>query len=678
MISVDYEVPRRGLGTDFTESERPLTFAKALTNRFININGGAEKRRGIEQLGADVSGAPNLTRIHEYVDKTGTETLFASDDDGNIYKYDSSAQTYSTVLTGKSPVRMISVQQDDKLIFVNGTDRNFYTDDAGATFKELEAIIHRGATGTGTTTTVLNDSNITSWTDSTQVAVNDIVFNSSVSAYGVITAVSAEDITHTTIGTAGQGSGNAASNQTTGQDFRIIDAVDLNVIPVSNGFDNTALAGSGTTTTVVAVSGVDFSTTDIRVGDFIRNTTQSAITKITAVSADVNVKSISGQSAGDSLVFLKSAMPIATWVHVHYGRTYYIDSRDQSKVRISAPDDAEDLTTFAQTLDSSTVDSGSLQPQGDALIAIGTYQKYLVLAGKKYVYVYTGVTPIQDTSDTTVSFSPVATYPQGCVSRFSLVNTGNDLLFISPDGLLNASVGSDSSNLVNSNVSDTVKNAVRNLINNTAEDNIQLAFYPRRNWIVMKIGSTIYNFNNTPVTDSTGNLVAGGSWSIFDNQFARLNHYFVRRNGDLIGCGSEGKVYKCDGNQYHDAGNVYSTELEHGWLRMEEPSRSKRVKDVKYIKPAFESGGNIVYSINITGGFENIANETITVSARGGGVIGQYTIGTDEIGGTGVQTNKQALRARGEEFKLNITTESSAGPDVITGYTMYGNVYGRR
>jgi hypothetical protein len=676
MISIDYEIPRRGLGTDFSESERPITFAKTFRNRFININGAAERRLGISRFqNTTVPGAPNLTRLHEYTSKLGVDTLLSSTDTGNVYRYSASAWTQT--LSGKAASRMISAQAGDKLIFVNGVDRNFYTDDGGQTFNQLKSLISQGQAGSGTNTTTLKDGNITSWLSSTQIALNDVVFNSTVSAFGVVTAVSGADITHTTIGTSGLGAGLAATNQTNGQNYQVIDTVPLNIIPRGLTKDNTAVAGPSTTTTVIQVSGADLSALGLKTGDFIYNTTRNSLMVAQSVSANVNVQATTGQTSGDSLIFIKDAMPIAKWVHVHYGRTYYVDAEDQTKVVISAPDDPQDLATFAKTLDASTFDTGSLQPQGDIIQTIQTFQKYLVMGGLNNLYVYQGIDPVQDTTASSVVFTPVGVYPQGCVSRFSLAHTGNDLLFISPDGLLNASVGSDSNSLVNSNISDVIKNDVREIIAATQPDSIQLSYYPRRNWVMMKIGETIYNFNNTPVSNRSGQLEAGGSWSTFDGTFASMNHYFIRRNGDLLGCATNGSVFSLDSG-FTDNGSIIPTDIESAWYRLEEPNRSIRVKDVKYIKPIFESGGGVVYNIEADAGFDGFARDTVSVTAGGSAIVGQAIVGTAVIGGSGVQTTKLPLRVRGEEIKIRITTNTSAGPDVLSGFTLYGNMYGRR
>lgn len=679
MITISYPIPANGLGTDFAQSERPITYAQSLKNYFINLNGAAERRLGMTPLvsGAIVSGQPTLTRLHEFVARDGTETLLTSTDSGDLYVLGASAWTQ--VLSVPGSARMLSVQVGNKLIFCNGKDRNFYTDNAGVSFQPLDAIINEGTTTSPTDTTHLSDSQITDWLTQTNVAINDVIFNETVSAYGIITNGTAGGLVNTVIGIAGTGAGVAAVDQGVGQVYRVIDTVALNIIPVGTSYDNIAFAGSGTSSTKIAVSALNFASTTIATADYVYNSTRAAVTRVQSVTANITVNSVSGQVAGDSLVFLKSAMPITDWLHVNWGRTYYLDAQEPTKVRISSKDDPRDLATFAKTLDASTYDFGSQQPQGDILLNMGTFQKYFVAGGRRYLYVFSGIDPIADTSAAVVNFSPVAVYPQGVVSRFGLANTGNDLLFISPDGLTNATVSFDSQNLVSNNLSDVIKSTVRQqIIATTNTDDIQLINYPRRKWIMMKIGPNIYNFNNSPVSGPDGELKAGtGTWSIFNGKFAQQNHYFLRRNGDLVACGPNGMVYKMDSG-FTDDGDIIPAEIVTPWYRLEEPQRSIRVKDGKYIKPIFESGTGVVYTIEARAGFDSLSSDTAEIVAVGGSQVGVYTVGINPIGGTGVDTAKVPLRWRGEEMQFTLTSNSSAGPDIVTGWTLYGNQYGRR
>jgi hypothetical protein len=681
VIVVNYRLPSQGLGTDFSDYERPLSFATTYDNRFRNITGGAERRPGMQLIGTAVPGGPNLTRLHEWVSNQGVTALMASDDFGNIYVQNASALNWTTALTGKAFTRQISVQAEDKLIFVNGQDRNYYTDDGGQTFNELKALITRGICGTATSANGLSDPDISNWISNTLVANNDIVFNATLSAYSIVSTIVTAGIRTTAISAAAPGWGQASREPQSGDAYEVVDYVDLNIIPQGNGQDdNVGTLGTGTTTSVIAVSGVNFANTTIRSGDFVYNTTRGAVSIVGSISANVNLtRAITGQVANDSVAFFKSAMPIASWVHVHYGRVYYLDSRDQRTLVISAPDDPEDVTTYLKTLDSSSYSFGTQQPTGDIILTMGTFQQYLVAAGLRNVYIYSGTDPIADTSSTTIDFNPVAVYPDGVSSRFGLTLNGSDLLYIAKDGLQAISIGNISNTTIQNNVSTPIRNTFIDTISHTGTNDIQLTFYPKRSWAINKLGSECYILNNSPTYSQSGELVLQPAWHRFVGPWAQQNHYFVRRSGDLYACGVQGRVYNMDSSASTDNGTIISTDLTTSWMRLEEPQKTKRIKKGNYISPIFESGPNVDYTINVVAGFDNYSSDSIVVSGGGNGQIGSAVIGTTPIGtGQTVVANKYSLHWRGEEFQLQFTTETSAGPDIITGFAIYGALAGVR
>lgn len=681
MLSVEYPLPVNGLGTDFSEFERPLTFAETYTNRFRNITGGAERRPGLSRFSNPVTGSPNLTRLHQWVGNTGQDVLLTSDDFGNIWRYNTSAANWDVAITGKAFARQISGQAEDKLIFVNGIDRNFYTDDGGLTFNELKALITRGTLAGGSNATTVIDGDISNWVNNTLVANNDIVHNVTKNAYGIVSTVVSAQLTMTPIGSAATGAGLATTNQEAGDKYELIDYVDLNIIKQSSGLlDNTGTASTGTTTLVVAVSGVNFVNTEIRTGDIVYNSTRSAIAFIGSVSANANItQAITGQVSGDALAFFKSAMPIASWVHVHYGRVYYLDSRNQRQVIISAPDDPQDVTTYQETLDSTSYSFGTQQPTGDIILTMGTFQGYFVAAGQKNLLIYKGATPISDNSSTTIDFVPTAFYPNGVKSRFGLKTNGSDLLHITAEGLQAINIGNISNTTVQNNASIPIRSVVLDLIAQTNPDDIQLSYYPRRAWSIMKIGDQCFILNTNPTYNDQGQLVPVASWHLFTGLWAQQNHYYTPQNGDLLTCGPSGMVYLADSSASTDDGQKIATDLTTAWIRLEEPQKTVRIKQGQYIKPVFESGTNVVYTINVVAGLDNYSSDSITVTIAGGGQIGSAIIGVTPIGsGEFAQQTKEPLRWRGEQARLQFITQTSASPDIITGMTIYGDIAGIR
>lgn len=681
MIEVEYKMPNNGLGTDFSESERPLSFAGVYTNRFRNETGGAERRPGMSEQAPSIAGNPNLTRLHEWIGYAGQDVLFASDDLGNLWNYSVSA--WNSCLIGKAQARMLSAQAEKYLIFCNGIDRNFYTTDGGTTFNELKALITEGKTAGGTNTTTIIDGNVTNWIGQTNVSDNDIVYNVTRNGYGIVVTVVTANITTTAIGTAGNGAGNTSSDQTSGDTYQLIDYVNLEVLPNgAGGATSVGIMTAGTTTTIVAVSGVNFASTEIRAGDFVYNTTRGAIAQVAAISANINLaQTIVGQVVGDTAAFFKSAMPIASWIHVHYGRVYYLDSRKPTNIIISAPDDPQDVTTFQNTLDSTSFSFGTQQPAGDILLSLASFQQYFVAAGKKNLYIYRGINPIADTSNSSVDFTPIAFYPNGVYSRFGLGTNGTDLLHVTLEGLQAINIGSISFTTVQNNVSVPIRTEVINLIKSTDANDVQLSFYPRRSWLILKIGTSCYILNTNPSYDETGTQRAVPSWHLFTGKWAQQNHYFIRRNGDLLACGANGLIYFLDENDNLDDGDLVATELEMAWLRIEEPQRTPRIKTGTYIRPIFESSSDIGYTINVVAGWDGFSSDSILVSAvaLGAGIVGSAIIGTTPIGGgTIVQNDKYPLRWRGEQARITFSTNSGEIPDIITGFSIYGDIGGVR
>ena len=197
---------------------------------------------------------------------------------------------------------------------------------------------------------------------------------------------------------------------------------------------------------------------------------------------------------------------------------------------------------------------------------------------------------------------------------------------------------------------------------------------------MFKIGDTIYNYNYTP-TYSTGKIETSplGSFSTFTGRFAQQKTYFIRKNGDLICSGDgTGLVYEYDQGDFSDNGDTIPTVLETSFLTLTEPQQSTQSRSGTYIKPIFETSQPITYTIEATGGFNELGTDTATITTTGVGMVGFGVVGSSPVGGRRVLEEKVPLRWKGEQFKIRITTDSTKGPDIITGFVIYGNVLGKQ
>ena len=679
LLDKTYPISPKGLATSFVETEMPPDYAISLRNRFMNTAGGAEMRQGMIQSGATVPGAPNLTSIHFLVKPNGTEVEFVAGD-GSLYRKDSAA-LWTVVRTGINTTnRLHSVQFDDKLIFENGVDRNFYTTD-GVTFKELIALIAEG-TMTQVSGNAFEDSNVSDWVGRGARA-NDLVENVTRSTYGFITAIVTAQasvasaaalarIVHVPMGASGNGLASGINNST-GDIYRIWDLVELNVAPTDGEPDNTGTFVGLTSAAGFNVSGMtNWPGTEARVGDWAYNTTRQSVAQMIALtSGHVTHTAVSAQVTGDSVILMKSAMPISTHLHTHFGHLFHIDARDRRKIRISGPGDPQDMTNGA-TLDSSTFKFGSLQPQGDYAVAMGSFQRFFVIGGKKYVFLYSGINPLD-----TDGFTPVGLFPQGIAAEDALLSIGNDATFLTPDGLQSVSLVGDASTLNRANISEAIRVTIREELTTTAEQDIKLFHYPRRSWLMVKIGARLYVFNYTAYVGQGTPKPGGGSWSIFDGKFATQNDYAIRLDGTLICCGPGGKVFEFDQGTYDDDGETYSTEFESAHLKPQ--GDNVNIIRHEYLKPIIKVGSNIQYTVEIEGNYDGAqSNDSITIPTSAGAAVGNAVVGTAVIGGSTTVNDKYPLRARGEAVKVRITTPGGAGPDVLARFTSYFSPHGKQ
>jgi hypothetical protein len=381
---------------------------------------------------------------------------------------------------------------------------------------------------------------------------------------------------------------------------------------------------------------------------------------------------VAGQTTGDSLILMKSAMPIAKVAHVHFGRLYMVDARDERLLRVTGPNDPQDMSTDSGTIDGSSFKVGDQQPIGDSIKALGTFQRFMVIAGKQNVFLYEGVDPIADTSAATTDFDVVGLFQQGAVSQHAIVAIGNDLAFITTDGVQSLSLVGDASTLGRTNLSEAIKTDMHDDIAAASENEIISINYPRRSWMILKIGAEMHVFNYSIYfgADEANKASGGmatlrfGSWSEFFGKFAEQRAFLVRQTGILTCAGSGGLVYEYDQGNHHDAGAVFGTTYQTTWLTGEEPRRPVNVKSGKYIKPTFEIGTeDVVYTITVSAGYSAKSTDSIVVTARGGSA-------------KTIISTKQSLRWHGEQFRITIETSASSGPDTISRFAVFGASFG--
>lgn len=714
MQIVKYRPAKLGLGTESSSRLQPIEFSPSIINRFYNALGDLEKIHGIQQLGQTIlvtatGSIRDIYGLHEYTTVSGESLLIANTSPietvntsveavslAGFFLYNTTANAWTReTLTGLTQgtaliplTRLKSVQMNDKIIYYDGINRPFYQvwkKNAINQQQQLHAVVERGVGASGTTNTVLKDSNITNWVTQTKVAVNDLIeFASSTindyPVYAIITSIGTTALDMTIVGTAATGIGKSGGvlGVGSGSPYKIIDLVELNIIPQGSPpntlvYDNIAIGAVGTNATTIVPDltfGIipNFTLTEIRVGDYVYNTTRAAVTIVSAVATvALTVASVKSQTAGDSFVFLKDAMPIPSFAHVHYGRLHLIDARDTTKIRVSGPNEPEDFTTFSQTLSSVTIDYGSRQPVGDKLLSMATFGRYLVVGGKQGVYATDGTNPIADVTADVIDLNPVGLFPQGIASVNSMQNTGNSFLYIGHDGLRSFISSFSSNNASTFNISPQIKSDLISEISRylNVTDAIQLIHYPRRNWVMLKVGTNIYNYNYSPFYIN-GELQNFGTFTLFNSALARETNFLIRSDGSLITAGSAAgvvNIFDVSGVFKDTSANIQTTYVS-PWHTLQEGQNNLNINNIdgRYIQPLFETSAQINYNISVVGDYTQLATDSVVVTSQ--------TSGATFV--------KKSLRWRGRQAQITITTDTSAGSDIINSYTLYGNIFGRK
>jgi hypothetical protein len=182
--------------------------------------------------------------------------------------------------------------------------------------------------------------------------------------------------------------------------------------------------------------------------------------------------------------------------------------------------------------------------------------------------------------------------------------------------------------------------------------------------MLLKIAAKCWVFDYTRTYSSKSSSIYQGRWTEITGLLADMNAYFVRNNGELLCGGAGGRVFVFDREGvYDDNFQPITTSWQSSWLSMEEPLRSTKRKQGKYIKPTFQVGsGNVTYTVSVSAAYDDqSSSDRIT-----------YTATT----AAAVSNPKLPLRWRGQNARITIESSNTKGPDIIGTFTVYANKEG--
>lgn len=674
-----YPIAPKGFST-LPEQDVSQDMCLQFRNMFTNIAGNAEKRQGLVQYGSTVSTRVALNNLHEFITPQGTTLKFTSGN-GQIWRHNDDG-TFTQVFTFATPnAKVFSMSLAGKFIFYNGVDRNVYTTD-GTTFNSLLSLLRVGTGTGGTDASNLFDTTVTDWTVANNITRFSIVYFPAVSAYGMVTNVSADQIHFTPVSAAGTGIG-VGTAPTTGTYYQIMDTLQVNIIPVSGIpnllVDNDNLA-SGSSTTRLKLSAVsDFTNTQIRSGDWVFNSARNTLTSIVSVAPGyLDVVPVASQAANDRIYLMKSSQPITYYGAVHFNRTYNIDARDRQHIRISGPGDPQDFgSDLAASLDVST-----FQTKSDRLVTLGSFQRFFVIGTSQHIYVYQGTDPV-GTSAAAIDFTLQGFFPFGTLSRQAMAGVGNDLHIATINGIRNITLSKVAAVFLDNTTSYQIDRTLRELLKNLGRDSpedIQMFYYPKRSWVVLKAGSEMYVYNFvtqkpsiTSITDIYYNMEAFKPvWHLFDGKLANQSGFLVAEDGQLYTCGGGGVVSQFDQGNYDDLGDPIETVYETGWLSLEKSAKSVIRKHGKALKCVMQVGSDFTVTIGVEAPYAKYSTDQIILTTKiPQDIVGEALVGTALIGGNAIDFTKIPLRWHGEVCKLKFETASTEGPFILSNFTIY-------
>lgn len=679
VLQKEYPIAFKGLATSYPESNTDSNlFSEQFTNLFINKFGNAEVRNGLSAH-SQLPTNDNVTSLHEFIDKDENAIYFATAK-GQIFKYNGSTWSLVYLFDNKTEI-IYSYSMNRKIIFYNGVDRNISTTDGGE-FVESRSTLERGRARTGTSANGLDDNTVSNWT-TTGVSQFDLVYYTQLSAYGLVTSVLSSKVVHTPISAAGTGIG-IGVEPSAHDPYQIIDMVELNGIPISgtNDFDNTGVLVTGSTTEFSVIRGIsDHRTINTRPGDIIYNETRGRVTSIISASVTgLGHIAIASQAIGDEVTLLKSSMPITKNAHVHYNIAYLVDAREPSKIRISGPNNLENMGGTG----AGTLDIADIQPQGEIIRTLASFQRFFLIGTSKNIYFYQGVSPVA-INDSPADFEPKGSIFYGSKSKNSIASVGNDSIIVSTNGIIAASLfnASGSDQIVVRFESHQLDKELVRILEGTNPDNIQIIHYPKRSWAFCKIGEEIFLYNYSIATEfaNTSELdLKHSAWHKFTGLLGRQKSFLITKDGDLLTGGLQGQIALFDRNTFNDLGEPikfnYTTSWHNPDKELNNPAILPKISRKKglAIKTYFEGGEKIPVSVKAWAIFDEedtISEDEIAITAGSPNVIGIAVIGSFKIGSPRTRVKKSQLRWNGEQVKFSFIGQTSSASFVLCPYVIY-------
>lgn len=353
-----------------------------------------------------------------------------------------------------------------------------------------------------------------------------------------------------------------------------------------------------------------------------------------------------------------------------FGRLWVVDATDSpgdSLLRFSALLDETDWST---SNNAGALDTREAWPDGnDVITAVSQVQGQLVIFGRRSVLIYSNP---EDPSSTDFQLTDVIENA-GCIDQNSVQQVGNDLIYLSNDGVRSLRRGLQFSTLPYQSLTDNVRSDIVDDIANLSTGTIQSFYSQKESLYGLKINSRYWAFDVRPLQ----------SGDMKPSRWTRINWKSAAyASDDTLYLGQTAKLATYSG--YTDDGSTYSFRYRSVWLAPAEnrlflPKRAK-------LTVVTQAAYNIVlrwavdYVTQFTSQQVQLQGTTVSewvpettpTSARGP----QDEWGTAEWSGGGVYV-KQAnydLTNEGERWALEVAVNINGSEFAIQKIDLFGKV----
>lgn len=260
--------------------------------------------------------------------------------------------------------------------------------------------------------------------------------------------------------------------------------------------------------------------------------------------------------------------------------------------------------------DSGTIDLSNVWPDGaDRVMALAQFSGRLVIFGRTSIVMYQMPSDLDPTNMSLLE--PIRGV--GCVARDGVVSTGNDLLFLSDQGVMSLQRLTTIASLpVLSNLTKNVQDDITTDIAAETATAIRAGYYPQRGWYLISFPTQ----NKTYCLDMLRRLA--------DNITPRVTTWtnagmpfrsFVMDNTGALYTGGTSGIYKYSGYTSDGASQAYSFSFFTPWLNFGDESILKLLKWVELsIKAGSGKTFTLSWRVNYIGGTTHTQTATCTAA----------------------------------------------------------------